>query len=205
MENEEFDLDKELMDVRVRRIQEERKRRQDLEEKLESYKIKRIKQTGLAIGLAGAIAVTGIGFSIGRSHMGIKPTTTVITENDETVTLARNYTVQFGDTLTAISRQTGIPISQIQQDNDIPNPNDIKMNEKLLLNYSVNIDDLDYYTQTINMDGKSLAALAAEYNTTVNTIIEINGGKIDELSNTILVPNFITPQELQESKSERQR
>ena len=132
--------------------------------------------------------------------------TPIVTEDDGKLQLTRKYTIQFGDTLTSLSHQSGIPISTIKDDNNIENANNIYMNQNIVLNYRIEPEDLDYYTQTVEMDGKSISQIASEYNTTINTLIEMNGEDIQNYNNgTIKVPNFISPEKLEELKPARQR
>lgn len=201
--NEEFDLDKELMEIRVRNIQIQRMKRQELEEKLRHYKLQRIKQNAIAIGLLSAITIAGGAAAYSRSHVNIKPTTPVVTEADGRIQLTRTYTIQFGDTLSGLSNKTGIPISQIKEDNDIDNPNRIYMNQNIVLNYRVDLEDIEYYTQKVDMAGKSYSEIADEYNTTINTLIEINAEGVKD--DTILVPKFISPSELEELKTHHRK
>ena len=83
----------------------------------------------------------------------------------------------------------------------------------LHLNYSVNPDNLKYYTNIIDVNGKTISEIANEYNTSVNTLCNLNKDSIIEnynedytkvtytiTNNNLVVPNFITPQELEEVK-----
>ena len=206
MENEEFNLDKELMDIRVKNIQLERIRRQELEEKLRHYKLVKRAQIGIAVGLATVITLGSMAAAYWRKHRGLNPTPhPVVTEEDGKIELSRSYVIKYGDTLTSISRQTGIPISKIAEDNHIDNPNKIGMNHHLMLNYSIDPADLEYYTESVDLNGKSLPQIAADYDTTVNTLININGESLTEETDTILVPNFISPSELEEAKHSQKR
>ena len=198
--NEKLDWQIEVMPETIKRIQKNHEQQKAINEALEKWKLKRIKEQGIAIGLAIALAAGGMAITIGRRNMGVKPQPTVITEEDGNVRLGRTYEIQFGDTLSGLSNKTGIPVKTIQKDNEISNPNEIYMNQKLILNYSIDPEDLEYYTQTASIDGRSLDAIATEYDTTVSTLLELNDGKFDRESNTIIVPNFITPSELAELK-----
>ena len=108
MENEEFNLDEELKDVREKSEKEEEQRREELYEYLNKLKVKRIAQNGVAIGLAIVLIGGGI---LAIRHKGKQDTPVdpySITEVDNTVTLTRYYTVEFGDTLSGISAETWI-------------------------------------------------------------------------------------------------
>lgn len=180
--------------------------KEERERKLLATKIA-LKLTSL--GIAGTIAIAGIAIVTGRKNMGINPNANSIVYNDENIILTRKYTIKYMDTIDGISSKTGIPKSTIVYDNNIENPNLIDINKQLILNYSVSEEDLKYYTQTISVEGKSIYEIIGEYNTTIKTLCDINkeaieyngNGNYTILSNTILVPNFITQSELKEAKA----
>lgn len=205
MENEEFNLDEELKDVREKREKEEEQRREELYDYLNKLKVKRIAQNGVAIGLAIVLIGGGI---LAIRHKGKQDTPVdpySITEVDNTVTLTRYYTVEFGDTLSGISAETGIPMSRIQNDNDISNPNMIDMNQRLVLNYQVEEEDIDKYTQVIFVNGQNISDIANIYNTNISTLTTLNpnsiittNGAITITSDTLVVPNFSATNEYSE-------
>ena len=211
MENEEFNLDEELKDVREKREKEEEQRREELYEYLNKLKVKRIAQNGVAIGLA--IVLIG-GSILAIRHKGKQDTPVdpySITEVDNTVTLTRYYTVEFGDTLSGISAETGIPMSRIQNDNDISNPNMIDMNQRLVLNYQVEEEDIDKYTQVIFVNGQNISDIANIYNTNISTLTTLNpnsiittNGTMTVVSDTLVVPNFSATNEYSDG-SQNQR
>lgn len=170
------------------------------------YKVAKIKRQGIALGLVTTIAL-GVGISTHvRNNINIGSKETEISQmvQEPQVDMVRYYTIQFGDTLTSISKKTGIPQSKIQSDNGIIDPNKIYTNQNIQLIYSVNADDLKYYTNEDNVNGRNIYEIAGEYNTTPFTIYKINedsitsnlDGSFSINSDTISVPNFITPEEL---------
>jgi LysM repeat protein len=209
MENEEFNLEEELREVREKREAQERQRSEELYNYLQQLRVKRIIKNGIAVGLAGVLLTCGY---LALSHKK-KPTTPTnvptITELDDNITLTRNYTVEFGDTLSGIATTTGIDMDDIQSDNNILNPNMIDMGQRLVLNYSVDPEDLDLYTQTILVNGQDIGEIVYDYETNIQTLIELNPGVIVSnndgtytiTSSTITVPNFITASEY---RSQRQ-
>ena len=132
----------------------------------------------------------------------------MIYEVDDNIILTEKYTIVYGDTLTSISRRTGIPIKDIQMDNDISNPNMINIGQRLELNHIVSKEDIGYYIESVPVEGRYISQIAGEYNTTIKTLCDINRDSIIDnkngtytiISDTILVPNFITPKELEEAK-----
>ena len=177
--------------------------------------IKRVKE-GIAIGLTGAI--------MGGTAIGIKkvedsrnkipaPTRISYAQEDQTFTMVRYYTVQFEDTLIRIHQKTGIDVDTIAYDNGINNPNMIDLGKNLRLNYSIALEDLEYYTDTTDVNGRSVPEIAGDYYTTIDTICRLNpesiinhgDGTYTIISNTITIPKFITPHELELAKSGHQR
>lgn len=211
MENEEFNLDEELKEVREKREKEEEQKREELYDYLNKLKVKRIAQNGVAIGLAIVLIGGGI---LAIRHKGKQDTPVdpySITEVDNTVTLTRYYTVEFGDTLSGISNETGIPMSRIQNDNDISNPNMINMNQRLVLNYQIEEEDLDKYTQVVFVNGQNISDIANIYNTNISTLTTLNpnsiittNGAMSIVSDTLVVPNFNAINEYS-SESQNQR
>ena len=165
----------------------------------------------IAVGLAAAVAGTCvIGITINALNKDKKDdeVKTMMSETDEDITLTQNYEVVFLDNLTTISNRTGISVEDIQRDNNIANANKIYVGQRLELNYSVSPEDLKYYTESISVEGKYISQIAGEYNTTIKTLCDLNkesiinngDGTYTIISDTILVPNFITPAELREAK-----
>lgn len=195
----------------VKRIQREHQKQKEIADKIAHYKVVRQIQEGVAIGLTTAVILAGIfSIRIKNEKESQKPDPYTISEvNTDTVTLTRYYTVEFGDTLSAISNNTGIPQSKIEDDNGIENGNMIYLNQRLKLNYCISPEDLDYYTQSVNVNGRTIFDIASEYNTSIQTLEDLNGeaivnngnGTYTIISTSILVPNFITQTEYKELKA----
>lgn len=206
MENnnkEEFDLDKELTHVRALRIARDREHQKEIDERLRQCKLKKIKQRGIALGLAVATMAIAGWADYSRRHVNVDPIVPAPTEPDGKIILTEVKYAELFDTLSGYSRQSGTSISEIQQDNDIKNPNEIYIGQRIFVNYKINPEDLEYYTEEIAYNGEDLSTIAAEYNTTNGTLITLNDGVIG--GPTIEVPNFISPAKLEELKSARQR
>ena len=164
--------------------------------------------TGLTVAFLGA---SFIGLSINAAKKNTKESeiNTMINEDENTITLTRNYTVSWGDTITAISNRTGISQRDITSDNDIENANRIGEGQHLVLNYSIDSDNLKYYTETVSVEGKYISEIASEYDTTIKTIYDLNkdaiidngNGTYTIISDTVLVPKWITPTELKEAQA----
>lgn len=213
MENDELDWQQEVMKESINRIKREHQRQIELDERLEHYRL--VKRAQIAGATIVAIGLMTIPFFIieSRKHgWGIpKPDPTTITETNTTIKMTTYYYVQPNDTLSGISSRTGIPMDDIAYDNDIKNVNVILPNERLTLNYMIEEEDLKYYTETIDVNGQSLIEIAGMYKTNQQTIVDLNSesiirnddGTYTIVSNTILVPKFITQSELKELKQEQ--
>ena len=216
-------MDKELNDYLLHktaeRIKAGRIRQQEIDARLAHYHLVTKIQKGVALGLAGVLATVGLSFVLKKhSSKEDKNPNTIsnisINVEDENINLERLYKVEFGDSLSYLSSFSGIPINTIKQDNGIDlNDSMIKDGQLLHLNYSVDPDNLKYYTNIIDVNGKTVSEIANEYNTSVNTLCNLNKDSIIEnynedytkvtytiTNNNLVVPNFITPQELEEVK-----
>lgn len=167
-----------------------------------------VRNRGLALVLAGAIAVTGA-YAIYKHNQEISMNPTAIEQSENSICLTRYYTVTRNDTLSDISANTGISVDRIQRENNIDNANMINMNHRLVLNYYISPENIEYYTQTASVEGLTLYQVADQYHTNVDTLVKLNSEAIEVsedgtyhiLSNTLTVPNFITPSELASLKS----
>ena len=131
----------------------------------------------------------------------IQNITTEINESNLTYELIRNYEVQKGDTLYDISRDIGTSVERIKEINNL-NDNTIYFDKTIKLPYEVQSKDLDYYTQSVEVENNSIYNLADEYNTTTETIYNLNkeaikviNGNYYVLSETLKMPKFITIEE----------
>ena len=171
-----------------------------------------IKQ-GIVIGLTGAITAGLMYVTMGfmKPNAGLpEPTPTTIeeTEQDNRVVLTRYYTIKFGDTLSGLANSTGIPQKTIENDNNIKNANEIWKDQPLTLNYSIDPENIDYYSETIYTDGRSAYQIATEYDTDFQTLAVLNPGAIELhqdgtakfLTDVVKVPKFINQSELTELK-----
>lgn len=127
--------------------------------------------------------------------------TTEINESNLTYELIRNYEVQKGDTLYDISRDIGTSVERIKEINSL-NDNTIYFDKTIKLPYEVQSKDLVYYTQSVEVENNSIYNLADEYNTTTETIYNLNkeaikviNGNYYVLSETLKMPKFITIEE----------
>ena len=121
-------------------------------------------------------------------------------------TLTRIYTVEPGDSLSYLSDMSLTKISDIKAANHYTNDR-LQMGDTILIPYKVSDEDLQYYIKTVETNGMSLEDIADIYSTDVETLRRLNKeaiGKVNGvsviMSDKIVVPNFITSDELTELK-----
>ena len=134
----------------------------------------------------------------------------VVTETDEdeigNITLIRNYTVEVGDSLSTLSDMSLTKIEDIKRANHFTTDM-IYLGDVIKLPYEVSKEDLQYYTNVVDTNGMSLADLASLYETDEDTLYRLNEeaiGTVDGahiiMTDKVLVPNFITSDELEARK-----
>ena len=136
----------------------------------------------------------------GRDTRVVQP----IEEN--TTTLMRTYTVQPGDSLSSLSDMSLTKIKDIKKVNNLTSDT-LYLGNTILIPYEVTDDNLQYYIKTVDSNGMSLEDLATIYSTDVDTLSRlnkealgtVNGVKVI-ISSKVIVPNFITSNELEEIK-----
>lgn len=149
----------------------------------------------------------GIGYNAAKAYFTIFSKNTYINENDDRIIMVRYYEVQEGDTLSELSEECGISMESIKEYNDMDGTW-LYTGDVLALEYMIKPSELEYYTQRIDTEGMSIDAIADIYDTDIETILDINDNIVvtdDEykfVGDTVLVPNFITQEELKELKKD---
>ena len=139
-------------------------------------------------------------------------TETAYEEITTTVRLNRVYQVKAGDTLSDIALDNGVSISDLRRHNDIENENIIQPGTSLVIPYFISSDDLEYMTSSCEFSkGGSLKDFATAHETDIETLIQLNPEAIIEndnhyfvLSDSIVVPEFMTREELKAEKEQVQ-
>ena len=141
--------------------------------------------------LAGILAVSLIGAggvflssnaSISNNTMGINKTVLAQTSHSSTIL----YTVQAGNTLSGIAYKYGVTVSQLQQWNNISNPNEIYVGQTLKIYTNTsnsssssttkptnNSSNSSYTTYTVQA-GNTLGGIAYKYGVTVSQLQQWN-------------------------------
>ena len=130
-----------------------------------------------------------------------------IVYEEPTVQMTQYYEVVKGDTLSRISTRTGVKVYEIQEANNRVGSDKIYIGETLRLNYTIDREDLMFYTLTVPANGMTCAELAKMYRTDEETIRMLNKEAVayintgyTVLTDTAVVPNFITVEELDMAK-----
>lgn len=171
-----------------------------------------------AAGLAAIVILSSCGFNISSKSKTPDPanTTTPIeqtTPSEEemqtAMTLTRMYTIEAGDTLSGIAANARTPMRKIKVINSISSPELIEMGATIEVPYTVNKEDEEYYTETIAVENMTLEEIAQKYETTVETLENLNAESINYLSDnsyailsdTLIVPKFPTIEEVNAMKN----
>jgi predicted extracellular nuclease/LysM repeat protein len=85
------------------------------------------------------------------------------------------YTVQRGDSLIRIAQQYGLMYGALAQANDLPNPNLIRPGQQLCIPAGGRPPTGGDYTLYTVRRGDTLSSIARQYNTSVQTLVQING------------------------------
>lgn len=170
-----------------------------------------IRNRVLAIVLTGGI-VAGTGYAIKKNYDNKTNGSSYIDNKNEKVTLTRVYEIQRGDTLESISEETGISVNKIKQSNQLIEDDDrIYEGDTLALDYIVKSEDLEYYTQEVEVNGMSFAEVITLYRTVPKTLLALNDSIYIEdnmykiKGDTVIVPNFITQEEFKELKNSNKK
>ena len=171
-----------------------------------------------AAGLAAIVILSSCGFAVSSKSKTPDPanTTTPIeqtTPSEEemqtAMTLTRMYTIEAGDTLSGIAANARTPMRKIKVINSISSPELIEMGATIEVPYTVNKEDEEYYTETIAVENMTLEEIAQKYETTVETLENLNAESINYLSDnsyailsdTLIVPKFPTIEEVNAMKN----
>lgn len=135
-----------------------------------------------------------------------KNTITIENDNISYISLRRKYTVGDGDTLSQLAEDSQTSMDDIKKLNNLESDL-LYYKDEIEVPYIINKEDLQYYTMTVPTNGKSIYDLATLYETDVDTLHKLNEEAITDVFDTfiiitdnILVPNFISKQELDDKK-----
>lgn len=121
---------------------------------------------------------------------------------EPTVTMTQYYEVVKGDTMSRISTRTGVKVYEIQEANNRVGSDKIYIGETLILNRTIDREELKFFTITVPAKGMTCRELAKMYRTDEETIKMLNKEAIAYintgytiLTDTAVVPNFISVEE----------
>ena len=122
--------------------------------------------------------------------------------------LQRNYTIQSGDNLSTLAYNANSSVEDLKQINGYDS-NMIYAGRRMSIPYTISTEDLEYYTQNVRVNDYTLQELARSYETDVETLCRLNpeaiiksGSNYIILSDSIVVPNFITKSELYQRQND---
>ena len=130
-----------------------------------------------------------------------------VTKEDTRLVLTRNYLIKDGDTLSNIAYNANTSIDKLKRINGYDSDR-IYTDSRMVVPYTIEQEDLTYYTESINLEDDSLEEIATNYETDLETLYQLNqeaitkiGDQYIAISDTILVPKFSSKQEVQEMKA----
>lgn len=130
-----------------------------------------------------------------------------VEEENSNITLIRNYRIKNGDTLSNLAEDSYNTVRELKWINELSSDM-IYMGDIIKMPYKIKKEDLQYYSQVIQTNEKSLYDLAKEYETDIDTLYELNKESIQEvkgvyiiLSDTIIVPKFPSRSEVDTIKT----
>lgn len=162
--------------------------------------------------LAGTVLAGTILFSCLGNNASAKQTESPIIENTESiievdseetsvVKLYRNHKIEYGDSLWTLATNANTSVDELQRLNNLSDSR-IYEGDTLKIIYKISEDDIDYYTEAIEVKGKSLSEIASLYETNIETLLVLNPEGIEKtsegyliLSDTLVVPKFISKAE----------
>jgi len=182
-----------------------------------------LRNRGIAAALAAAIIMGNVvGGNTPEQPVVVEnpsitaeqPSDTTSTMDDDTMVayttttvLSRNYEVRGGDTLSQLAYDSGTTVDTLKEINGLSSSN-IQIGSNLKVPYEINNEDLQYYTLSISTEGASIYDIAKEFETDADTIYRLNKESIQMvegayviLSDRVLVPNFITKDDLEAKKT----
>ena len=125
---------------------------------------------------------------------------------EQPVTITRNYKIKYGDTLSTLAENSFSSVEELKRMNHLSSSL-IVADNYLTIPYHIKREDLKYYTQSVAVQDRSLKELATTFETDVETLYTLNKEAIQKIngtyvimSNSILVPDFITRKELNNIK-----
>lgn len=178
----------------------------------------RNRKTIAAVVIAGTIFSASANNSKNELHVEVEstpsPSVTTVTPSeeakDENIKLVRYHEVGVGDTLSGLSSESNTTIESIKKANGLTSST-IYVGQEIKIPYYVKNYELQYYTESYNVGDQTLSEIAEYKHTDIQTLLKLNEESIIKtesgayviLSDSILVPNFITREELYNLKEQK--
>ena len=131
--------------------------------------------------------------------------------DSEDVNLIEIHTIEFGESLSSLSIKSNSTINSIKSLNGLKSDT-IYAGSKIKVPYYIAGEDLKYYTKVVSAGNLSIYELANMYSTDVDTIISLNKDAVTSIdgvsvlmTDSVVVPEFISRKELTEKKGYTKR
>lgn len=138
---------------------------------------------------------------------------------DDSITLNRVHSVEYGDTVSEYSKESNSTVEYIAKVNGLEvnydNSVNIKAGDKIVIPYIIDQEDLSYYTASKKYtEGMPLQAFASINETDINTLLLLNPEAIEVTnensenptyhvaSDTLTVPEFLSKSEYKDIKTQ---
>ena len=177
---------------------------------------RRLIAAALAVGV-----IASCGWSKDEKKVEELPVTTIATQVPTTkeevdqpmveleeprVVMTRFYTIERGDTLSRLAYNANSSVEELKRMNGYEDDK-IYSGRKMTIPYTIDREDLEYYTESIKVYDLTLEEIARAYETDIDTLYQLNreaiyklGDQYSILSDSLLVPRFPTKTEVQEQK-----
>lgn len=129
-----------------------------------------------------------------------------VTITGSQIVLNRDYLIQKGDNLTTLAFNANSSKEDLKARNHLKNYT-IYAGHHLTIPYTISKDNIEYYTDVVRVYNNTIERIAELYETDVDTLVRLNPEAIEFvdgqyliISDSIVVPNFITKADLSEIK-----
>lgn len=127
---------------------------------------------------------------------------------EDSILVYREYVVQEGDTLSQLAKDSNNSVENIMMANALVSSL-IKIDDILYIPYDIESDELQYATNSVVYPmGMSIEDFASKYSTITSSLVALNEEAIIDgivVSDTLLVPNFASQEEIKERKANNEK
>ena len=156
--------------------------------------------------LAAVVLTTGLSSLIENAPVVDDNSTSISQSDNDSYKVYRTYTVKSGDALYDLAMAANITQGELMHYNGLDS-SIIHPGDHLYIPYIIDAENLIYATEVIEYEpGTDLNEICTQYHTTKQSLVNLNqeawqNGEM--ISDTLLVPNFKSQQEINQEKSEK--